>query len=457
MDVPNMNMHTYPSKTRRFVPRRKYHKWKKIESTKRNLDLIHNFSSINLSSDMISLLNKGPGFVPVEKSLNITQTMADISRYDRRMKWHEYFSHEEQENIQKDLNVSFVTTDFEEDKESIQSIFKSEKCNLPKSKVPQSLSTFLAAVKSDILGSCKKSNKLQDNLTPKERESMQLLIQAQSSGQIQIKPVNKRGEFAILNLSDYLDEMSSQLKAKFTHENGSSSNYYEKTDIKALEMQKKCVIQVIEKGVQLNLISKADKSVMLPSGNPNRLYGLPKVHKGIKEGKNIPPCRPIVSNSGSNTEMISAFVDHYSKHLVKDLKSYVQDSPDFLRIIEKENDRGPQLKNAFPFTVDVTSLYTSIPARGENGGIQAFKSFLNSRSSEEQITMPTDFFVECLELVLDGNIFTFNEELHVQKIGTAMGTKLALTYACIFMAWLEEDFLHKKMEGNPTFNLQALY
>ena len=97
-------------------------------------------------------------------------------------------------------------------------------------------------MKSDILGSCKKSNKLQDNLTPKERESMQLLIQAQSSGQIQIKPVDKGGGFAILNLSDYLDEMSSQLKAKFTHENGSSSNYYEKTDIKALEMQKKCVI-----------------------------------------------------------------------------------------------------------------------------------------------------------------------------------------------------------------------
>ena len=180
------------------------------------------------------------------------------------------------------------------------------------------------------------------------------MIQAQSSGQIQIKPVDKGGGFAILNLSDYLDEMSSQLKAKFTHENGSSSNYYEKTDIKALEMQKKCVIQVVEKGVQLNLISKADKSVMLPSGNPNRLYGLPKNHKGIKEGKNIPPCRPIVSNSGSNTEMISAFVDHYSKHLVKDLKSYVQDSPDFLRIIEKENDKGPQLKNAFPVTVDVT-------------------------------------------------------------------------------------------------------
>ena len=51
---------------------------------------------------------------------------------------------------------------------------------------------------------------------------------------------------------------------------------------------------------------------MQPTGKPNRLYGLPKVHKGIKEGQNIPPCRPIVSNSGSNTELLSALVDHYS-------------------------------------------------------------------------------------------------------------------------------------------------
>ena len=268
-------------------------------------------------------------------------------------------------------------------------------------------------------------------------------MQAQPSGLIQIKPVDKGGGF----LSDYLDEMSSQLKAKFTHENGSSSHYYEKTDMKSLDIQKKSVIQIIEKGVQLNLISKADKNIMLPSGKPNRLYGLPKVHKGIKEGKNIPPCRPIVSNSGSNTEMISAFVDYYSKHLVKDLNSYVQDSPDFLRIIESENDIGPQLKNAFPVTVDVTSLYTSIPANGVNGGIQAFRGFLNTRSPEEKITMPTDYLMECLELVLNGNIFTFNEELYIQKIGTAMGTKLAPTYACLFMGRFEEDFLQTKWKG----------
>ena len=48
----------------------------------------------------------------------------------------------------------------------------------------------------------------------------------------------------------------------------------------------------------------------------------------------------LFADCGSNTEMVSALVDHFSKHLVKNLPSYVQDSPDFLRIIESENEKG---------------------------------------------------------------------------------------------------------------------
>ena len=120
----------------------------------------------------------------------------------------------------------------EDEKEDIPSIFKSEKCNLPKSKPPTSLQTYLAAIKSDILGSCKKPKFLQDNLTPKEREAIQNLIKAQSSNLIQIKPVDKGGGFAIMNFDDYLDEMSNQLKAKFTHEDNTTSFFYEKSDAK---------------------------------------------------------------------------------------------------------------------------------------------------------------------------------------------------------------------------------
>ena len=36
-------------KTKRFIPRRKYKNWKKIQAAKKNLGLIHNFSDFNLT------------------------------------------------------------------------------------------------------------------------------------------------------------------------------------------------------------------------------------------------------------------------------------------------------------------------------------------------------------------------------------------------------------------------
>ena len=140
-------------------------------------------------------------------------------------------------------------------------------------------------------------------------------------------------------------------------------------------------------------------------------------------------------------------MDKHSNHLVKNLKSYVQDSPDLLRIIQKENENGPQKKHTIPVTIDVCALYTSIPANGEDGGIVAFENALNQRSGEEQSKMPTEFLLECLKAVLNGNIFLFNEELYIQKIGTAMGTKLAPTCACLFMGQFEQEFLEQKWKG----------
>ena len=125
---------------------------------------------------------------------------------------------------------------------------------------------------------------------------------------------------------------------------------------------------LIKTGVSQGIISSSDAKTMEPTGQPACLYGNPKMHKGIKENRRIPPCRPIVSNSGSNSEQLSAFVDIRSKHLVKELDSYVEDTPDFLRILQGENQRGPQMTDSFPVTIDVTALYTNIPTGGQDGG-----------------------------------------------------------------------------------------
>ena len=52
-----------------------------------------------------------------------------------------------------------------------------------------------------------------------------------------------------------------------------------------------------------------------------------------------------------------------------------------------------------------------------------------------------EFYTELLELALSNNIFEFNEELWIQLLGTAMGTRVAPTYANIFMDDLETKIL----------------
>ena len=100
---------------------------------------------------------------------------------------------------------------------------------------------------------------------------------------------------------------------------------------------------------------------MKPSGEPGRMYGLPKVHKGLGPDSRIPPCRPIISNSGSNRVNMSLFVDHHSQPEVRKLPSFIEDTPHILRIIQEENNRGPQPVGSFPVTVDVTALHQHSP------------------------------------------------------------------------------------------------
>lgn len=56
-------------------------------------------------------------------------------------------------------------------------------------------------------------------------------------------------------------------------------------------------------------------------------------------------------------------------------------------------------------------------------------------------TVPTLFLMDLLHTVLTCNIFVFNGRYYLQEWGTAIGTRVAPTYANIFMGWLEEKLL----------------
>ena len=91
-------------------------------------------------------------------------------------------------------------------------------------------------------------------------------------------------------------------------------------------------------------------------------------------------------------------------------------------------------RNLLIFTMDVTSLYPNIP---HDDGIAACRKIWEQRADQER---PTECLVEMLILVLKNNNFTFDGNHYLQINETAMGTKMAPSYANIFMGDQKNDF-----------------
>ena len=67
----------------------------------------------------------------------------------------------------------------------------------------------------------------------------------------------------------------------------------------------------------------------------------------------------------------------------------------------------------------------------------------------------TDDLVKMVEFVLKNNYFQFNDKAQQQISGTAIGTKFAPTYACVFMDQVETDFL-RAQEKAPLYGFAIL-
>ena len=71
-------------------------------------------------------------------------------------------------------------------------------------------------------------------------------------------------------------------------------------------------------------------------------------------------------------------------------------------------------------------------------GLAALRDALDNREVKK---IPTEDLVKMAEFVLKNNYFEFNGSIKQQLSGTAIGTKFAPPYACIFMDKLETNFL----------------
>ena len=59
-----------------------------------------------------------------------------------------------------------------------------------------------------------------------------------------------------------------------------------------------------------------------------------------------------------------------------------------------------------------------------------------------------------MELILNNNTFQFNNVNYIQTLRTAMGTKMAPTYATLTLAYLEEN-LYEKLGKKYGHNIKG--
>ena len=298
-------------------------------------------------------------------------------------------------------------------------MFRNKSRWTPAPNVDVFLDAFIEAVKNDFHKLKLRSHHENPNKNLSTEES-KALIHLKNNDNIIIKKADKGTAVVIMNRNDYIKEGIRQF---------SDANFYVKLDYDPTTDHINEIHNALLKTFQRDEVTKKIFEYLTPTGcTTPACYFLPTIRKEKITG------RPIVSGNNSPTEKISAFVDEHIKMMVPLIPPYVRDTPDFIKKIENFS----HTVDFYLVTMDVTSLYTNIP---NMEGLVSITRSLIKHQPEFKLKYKT--LLELLKLVFHKNNFQFNGERYLQIGGTAMGTKVAPSYASLFMARLEEKMLEK--------------
>ena len=394
-DLEKRKIRNNRNHTRRSNRRRE----KRIYHDKINQKCIKNLSNCEMTTDQINLLSKGLKFIPtptVKENTVRQQLLLDFKQFARRMRLR-YIFH----NRDKEQHPFHVKSDWE-----------------PPVQPSVALETYLEEVKGQLAEIV--LFKPRNNLPFEERKAIKDL---RSNSDIVIKKADKGTTTVIMNTKDKIQEGQVLLDDK--------NNYTPLTTPMVKETARKTRV-IIDDLHQGNHIDTMTKKWLLKTPNPPRIpvfYTLTKIHKPTLPG------RPIISGCDGPTERISSFLDHILQPIAQAQKSYLKDTTQFINFIEKRTVP----KKAILVSMDVSSLYTNIPQEeGINTVCEAYESFYKNDTP-----IPTHSLAGLLRLILQENSFQFREENYLQTHGTAMGTKVAVSFANIFMSAVETEIINK--------------
>ncbi len=378
---------------------------------------IVNLSSYTLSPDEVSVLKKGLKFCPTPYKSDPGQYKESLDRFFRSANLHLFFHNPTpSEPLQdEDLDLSLLN------EVPIQKPFEHKDLK-PKStwnpQMPNCLNHVYELILKDILD-YNPPKYFYRNLTRGQRNALDSL---KSNKQIVIKRADKGSNVVIMDRDKYIEEGIRQL---------SQTEFYKETPTDLTKEHVQKVKAVVDRMLDDDEITeKTHKYLTTNNDRTPQLYLLPKIHKDMQD----PPGRGIVSGNDGPTEKISKLEDIILQPFVAKTKSNIKDTSDFIRKLKRLGKLPP---NAWIIVADVIALYTNIP---HQGGKEAIEKILNTRDPTENPS--TKSLLDLLDLILKCNNFDFNGKHYLQQNGTAMGTRVAPTYANLFMAEFEEEHIY---------------
>ena len=293
----------------------------------------------------------------------------------------------------------------------------------------------------DILKHCKQVYNKKDALIHKTLQALG------KDTTIVIKPADKNLGLVILDRADYINMC-------YVHLNNPSV-YTPIIDYNPKKLYAK-LKQVFAKHNRLYALhsktlrtnydkSKLAKSLLQLENSPTLrvppFYCIPKLHKGLHAPI---PGRPLCSSPSSLTYHSSLYLDKKLQPLLSRLPTICHSS----RQVVHELSTRTFPSNNIILCADVTALYPSIPIFE---GIHAVKQVC---THFDYLLDEIDFLLDLLHWVLTSNYCTFEEKIFLQIQGTAMGTPVAVTFANIFLFYLEMPILR---EINLRFDTEIYY
>ena len=367
----------------------------------------------SLSDAEKRLLSKGPKFAINQPINDKTRrdTVVNFCRLANQLRWNEHWRRQR-------LDTDIASTNNPSNSSFPNYPYKDEIHQPPRYNDFERKLTRI----NEVVNNCLNSNNHNkpNNLLPAEARTLAEL----KKKELYCLPSDKGGEFCVIGKSEYIEIGKKHLDDINTYTPVNSIS------AKTIELRINKVWKDVAK--RNNLDYGVTKRYTSNNTDLSTFYFLIKTHKPGPELK----IRPIVSNINSPTSKISWLLDKALKPLLQHVPSHLENTSQLMARIEALPE-NKKTNYVYPFSLDVTSLYTSIP---QQRGIEVIKNIIDETSHSFN-NLNSDDITLLLSTVITNNYFTFDGKAYKQNRGLAMGSSVSAIVAILYMSHVEAKAL----------------